>query len=149
MERAWAVFFARWIGGLMWFMAGWTKCFEMGPVVHAEKYFLESAAAVDAWMPEWLLWGVGTTIPTVELLGGGLLLLGLRVRDACVALGLVLIIVTYGHLLTDPQGAFWSSFAHVFPRTILLLAVLVLPRAWDAFSLDALLARRKSGRATD
>ncbi len=143
MERAWAVFFARWIGGLMWFMAGWTKCFAMGPVAHAEKFFIASSHEVGAWMPDWLLWGVGTTIPTVELLAGGLLLLGLRTRDACVALGFVLIIVTYGHLLTDVAGAFWSPFTHVFPRTVLLLPVLLLPREWDRLSLDALLARRR------
>ena len=143
MERAWGLFFARWIGGLMWFMAGWTKCFALGPVEHARLFFLEPSHEVEAWMPDWLLWAVGTSVPTVELLAGGLLLLGLRVRDACVALGLVLVVVTYGHLLTDVQGAFWSPFSHVFPRTVLLLAVLLLPREWDRFSLDALLSRRK------
>ena len=148
MERAWAVFFARWIGGLMWFMAGWTKCFQLGPMAHAEKFFIQTAHEVEAWVPDWLLWGAGTTIPTVELVGGALLLLGLRVREACVALGLVLVVVTYGHLLTDAAGAFWSPFAHVYPRTVLLLAVLVMPRAWDAISLDRLLARKKGPVAT-
>jgi hypothetical protein len=45
---------------------------------------------------------VGVIIPLIELIAGALVILGLRVRDALVALGFVLVIVTFGHLLREP-----------------------------------------------
>jgi hypothetical protein len=33
---SWAVFFVRWVLGLIFFMAGWWKTFELGPVGHAQ-----------------------------------------------------------------------------------------------------------------
>jgi len=38
----------------------------------------------------------------VERDRGVLVILGLRVRDALIALGFVLVIVTFGHLLKEP-----------------------------------------------
>jgi cytochrome c oxidase subunit IV len=75
----------------------------------------------------------------VELLAGGLLLVGWRVREALIALGVVLLIVTFGHLLKEPLYEFHS---HVIPRLALLLFVLMLPREADRFSVDGWLARR-------
>jgi len=51
--RAWAVFFARVILGLIFGMAGYWKCFVLTPTGHAVKYFLPFA---DTWIPIWLLW---------------------------------------------------------------------------------------------
>jgi hypothetical protein len=65
---------------------------------------------------------------------------GLRTRDALVALGFVLAIVTFGHLLSEPLYEFHT---HVIPRLALLLFILMLPREDDRFSLDHLLQRRK------
>jgi hypothetical protein len=58
-------------------------------------------------------------------------------------LGVVLCVVTFGHLLHEPLYAFNE---HVIPRLALTLFVLGLPRAWDRFSLDALLRRRATGQ---
>jgi hypothetical protein len=69
-----------------------------------------------------------------------MVILGLRVREALVALGFVLAVVTFGHLLHEPLYEFHT---HVIPRLALLLFVLLLPRENDAFSLDHLLARRR------
>jgi putative oxidoreductase len=134
---SWAIFFARWVLGLICFMAGWWKVFELTPAGHVERYFTGQFA--DTWIPTWLLWAIGATIPLAELLAGGLLCLGLRVREALVALGGVLVIVTYGHLLLEPL---FSTSGHIFPRLVLLLFLLVAPRGDDRLSLDAWLARR-------
>jgi thiosulfate dehydrogenase (quinone) large subunit len=138
-HRAWAIFFARAILGLIFFMAGEWKVFTLGPMEHARRWFTGPYA--DSILPMWSLWAVGTTIPFVEFLSGGLLIIGWRVREACIALGAVLVIVTFGHLLADPLYEFHT---HVIPRTALLLFVLVMPRDDDRLSLDAWLARRSA-----
>jgi uncharacterized membrane protein YphA (DoxX/SURF4 family) len=137
-QRSWALHFARLILGLIFFMAGVWKVFQLGPLEHARKYFLPFA---DTFLPVWSLWLVGVTIPFVELLGGALLLIGLRVREALIALGGVLVIVTFGHLLHEPL---FNFSGHVIPRLALLLFLLWCPREMDRWSLDFLLARKKS-----
>jgi uncharacterized membrane protein YphA (DoxX/SURF4 family) len=135
-RRAWAIFFAREVLGFIFFMAGVYKVFQLGPIGHARKYFLPFA---DTFLPVWSLWVTGTVIPFVELLAGALLLIGLRVREALIGLGIVLIIVTFGHLLKEPLYPFHE---HVIPRLALLLFVLLLPAEADQISLDALLSKR-------
>lgn len=136
IDRAWALLFARLVLGLIFFMAGFFKVFQLGALEHARKYFLPYA---DTFLPGWSLWFTGVSIPFVELVGGALVILGLRIREALVALGFVLVIVTFGHLLKEPLYEFHS---HVIPRLALLLFVLMLPRAGDRFSLDYVLRRR-------
>ena len=135
--RSWAILFARLVLGLIFFMAGFWKVFQLGPLQHARKYFLPFA---DTFLPVWSLWAVGVAIPFFELTAGALVILGLRVREALIALGLVLAIVTFGHLLKEPLYEFHT---HVIPRLALLLFILVLPREDDRFSVDHLLARQK------
>ena len=137
--RVWALLFARLVLGLIFFMAGFWKVFQLGPLQHARKYFLPFA---DTFLPVWSLWAVGVAIPFVELIAGALVILGLRVREALIALGFVLAIVTFGHLLKEPLYEFHT---HVIPRLALLLFVLMLPRDDDRFSLDHFLGRRKTG----
>jgi uncharacterized membrane protein YphA (DoxX/SURF4 family) len=133
--RAWAILFARLVLGLIFFMAGVMKVFQLGPLEHARKYFLPFA---DTFLPVWSLWTVGVIIPFVELIAGGLIILGLRTREALVSLGFVLATVTFGHLLREPLYEFHT---HVIPRLGLLLFVLILPRGDDRFSLDRLLVQ--------
>ena len=135
IDRAWAILFARLVLGLIFFMAGVMKVFQLGPLNHARKYFLPFA---DTFLPVWSLWAMGVIIPFVELIAGALVILGLRVREALVALGFVLAIVTFGHLLRDPLYEFHT---HVIPRLALLLFVFLLPRAGDRFSLDHFVAK--------
>jgi uncharacterized membrane protein YphA (DoxX/SURF4 family) len=135
-NRAWAILFARLVLGFIFFMAGTWKVFELGPVEHAEKWFLPYR---DSFLPVWSLWAVGCAIPFVELIGGGLLLVGWRTRDALLALGAVLVIVTFGHLLKEPLYPFHE---HVIPRLALLVFVLAMPRDDDRFSVDDLMQRR-------
>jgi uncharacterized membrane protein YphA (DoxX/SURF4 family) len=142
-HRAWALLFARSVLGLIFFMAGLWKVFQLGPLEHARKYFLPFS---DTFLPIWSLWLVGVTIPVLELIAGALLILGLRVREALIALGFVLVIVTFGHLLRDPL---FNFSGHVIPRLALLLFLLWSPREQDRFSVDFFLARWKAARAID
>ena len=137
-NRAWAVLFARLVLGLIFFMAGVWKVFSLGPLNHARKWFLPFA---DTFLPVWSLWAVGVSIPFVEMIAGALVIIGLRTREALIALGFVLAIVTFGHLLHEPLYEFHT---HVIPRLALLLFVLMIPRADDRFSLDYLIRRRKT-----
>jgi len=135
MARSWALLFARLVLGLIFFMAGVWKVFRLGPLEHARKYFLPFA---DSFLPVWSLWFTGTVIPFIELIAGALLILGLRTREALIALGAVLVVVTFGHLLKDPLYEFHT---HVIPRLALLLFVLLLPREDDRLSLDHFIRR--------
>src|SRR5882762_8261382 len=138
LDRSWALLFARLVVGLIFFMAGVWKVFQLGPLGHARNYFLPFA---DTFLPVWSLWATGVVIPFVELIAGGLLIIGLRIHEALIALGFVLVIVTFGHLLKEPLYAFHE---HVIPRLALLLFVLMLPSEDDRFSLDHLVARRRA-----
>ena len=138
INRSWAILFARLVLGLIFFMAGVYKVFDLGPLEHARKYFLPYS---DTFLPVWSLWATGVVIPFIELIAGALVILGLRTREALVALGFVLAIVTFGHLLKEPLYEFHT---HVIPRLALLLFVLLLPREDDRFSIDYFLGRRKN-----
>jgi uncharacterized membrane protein YphA (DoxX/SURF4 family) len=136
-NRSWALLFARLVLGLIFFMAGVWKVFQLGPLNHARKYFLPFS---DTFLPVWSLWATGVVIPFVELIGGALVILGLRTREALIALGFVLAVVTFGHLLKEPLYEFHT---HVIPRLALLLFVFILPSEDDRFSVDHLIARKK------
>jgi uncharacterized membrane protein YphA (DoxX/SURF4 family) len=135
-QRGWAVLFARLVLGLIFFMAGVGKVFQLGPIEHARKYFLPFA---DTFLPLWSLWFVGVLVPFVELIAGGLLILGWRTREALIALGAVLVIVTFGHLLHEPL---FNFSGHVIPRLALLLFLLWCPREQDLYSIDRMIRTR-------
>ena len=135
-RRAFACLFARLVLGLIFFMAGVYKVFTLTPVGHVHKWFLPFR---DTFLPSWSLWAVGLTIPFIELIGGALLLIGWRIYEALLALGVVLVIVTFGHLLHEPL---YHLHEHVIPRLALLLFLLVMPRESDRFSLDYVIAGR-------
>lgn len=142
-DRAWAILFARLVLGLIFFMAGVMKVFQLGPLNHARKYFLPF---VDTFLPVWSLWAMGVVIPFVELIAGALIILGLRVRHALVALGFVLAVVTFGHLLHAPLYEFHT---HVIPRLALVLFILLLPREDDLFSLEYIASATKRHKVTN
>ena len=138
-NRSLAIFFARGVLGLIFFMAGVYKVFQMGTLAHARKWLTGPYA--DTFLPMWSLWAVGTAIPFVELLAGAMVIIGLRTREALIALGCVLLIVTFGHLLKEPLYEFHT---HVIPRLALLLFVLLMPRDDDRISVDYLLTWLKA-----
>jgi uncharacterized membrane protein YphA (DoxX/SURF4 family) len=135
-NAAWAMFFAREVLGLIFFMAGVYKVFQLGPVGHAEKWFLPFR---NTFLPVWSLWIAGVTIPFVELIGGALCIVGWRVRESLLGLGWVLVVVTFGHLLKEPLYPFHE---HVIPRLILVVFLLAMPEGVDRLSIDHWLAVR-------
>ena len=136
-NRGWALFFARWILGLIFFMSGVWKVFQLGPIGHARRFFI--GPYEESFLPLWLLWSAGTVIPVVELTAGALLLVGWRVREALLALVGVLVVVTFGHLLAEPLYEFHT---HVIPRAALVLFLLWMPREEDVLTLDYWRTRR-------
>jgi uncharacterized membrane protein YphA (DoxX/SURF4 family) len=130
-SKAWAILFARAVVGLIFFMAGFWKVFQLGPAGHVRRYFLPFQ---DTFLPVWSLWAVGFAIPFVELIAGAMVIVGFQTRVALMALGFVLVIVTFGHLLHEPLYAFHE---HVIPRLALVLLLLLLPKDWDRYSVDA------------
>ncbi|MGZ3480529.1 MAG: DoxX family protein [Myxococcaceae bacterium] len=140
-RRRWAILFARLILALIFFMAGVWKVFSLGPLEHARRLFVEPYA--HTFLPAWSLWATGVVVPFVELFAGALLLVGFRTREALLALGGVLVLVTFGHLVTEPLYEFHT---HVIPRAALLLFVLVMPAAEDRFSIDGWMRSRPRKR---
>jgi uncharacterized membrane protein YphA (DoxX/SURF4 family) len=140
-DRGWARLFARGVVGILFFMAGWWKCFELTPMQHARGMFVEGYA--DSWIPAFLLWALGLSIPVVELVAGGLTIVGFRTREALIALGIVLLLVTYGHALKEPL---FSIQGHIFPRGLLLVLTLMLPAHEDRLTVDHWLERRRKPR---
>ena len=140
-DRAWAVFVARAILGVVFLVAGIYKVFMWGPLEHAATLFVKPYA--DTFLPVWSLWLTGAAVPVLELVCGALVLVGLATRPALFVLGAILVLVTFGHLLLQPST---SINPFILPRSALLLIVVFFPATADRFSLDALLWRRTQVR---
>ncbi len=136
-SSALALFFSRWVLGLMFLMPGFFKVFSEGAVTFAQENFVGDYQ--DTWIPVWLLWTLGFLVPYIELLAGGLLCLGFRVKESLASLGCVLVIVTYGHLLKDP---FFDMSGDVFPLLVLAVFIFMVPREKDRLSLDWLMNKK-------
>jgi uncharacterized membrane protein YphA (DoxX/SURF4 family) len=145
LNLTWLTFFTRVIAGLLFGMAGYYKVFIMTPAGHAEKYFTGPYA--DTWIPHWLLLITGVSVPFVELIAGFLLVVGLFRLPSAIALGFVLVLVTYGHELKEPL---FNVTSHILPRTLLLIPTWMLPTEADSWSLDFVIAwwRRRALEAT-
>jgi len=133
-EKAFAILFVRLILGLTFVQAGIYKIFELGPIEHAKKYFLVEPY-LSSFLPLWLLYISGIIIPIVELIAGSLVLIGFRAREALVALGVILVVVTFGHLLADP---FFDLHRQIFVRLSMIIFLLMFSTHEDFFSFDAL-----------
>lgn len=140
-STATALVLTRAVLGLIFFMAGVYKVFSLGPIGHVRLFFLPFQGT---FLPTWSLWTIGFVIPFVELGAGALVLLGWLRTEAYLALGWVLVVVTFGHLLREPLYAFHE---HVVPRLVLLLLLLLMPPQADRFSIDEFLHRARDKRA--
>jgi len=127
----------RLILGLIFLMQGYGKVFNYGVENLYQMDFFHGT--YKDLLPDWLTRGTAYFTSYTELVGGFLLTIGLFRDYALYALGLVLVIVTFGHGLAEP---IWD-LSHVMYRTILLLALLYLPRAWDRWSVDAFIDNKK------
>ena len=130
-----ALLTARVLLGLIFFMQGWGKVFTWG----VENVYRSVFSSYTAYLPEFLLKIAAYYTSYVELIAGFLVILGLFRNYALYALASVLVMVTFGHGLSEP---IWD-LQHVMYRAILLLLLLLLPGSWDQFRLDSFL---RSGR---
>ncbi|MCG8448559.1 MAG: DoxX family protein [Pirellulales bacterium] len=137
MKSNWpiAVFIVRWILGLLFLMAGYWKVFVLTPAAHAQNYFVGGFS--DTWIPTWLLLALGYAIPFLELAAGLLICIGLRTREALIAVGLLLIVTTYGHALQEPL---FDIAGHTFTRLALIIFLLLAPAGSDRYAIDTWLA---------
>jgi len=140
-DRAWAIFVARAILGIVFFVGGLYKVFIWGPIAHARVLFVVPYA--KTFLPVWGLWASGTAIPVVELVAGLLVLVGLWTRPSLFILGAILVFVTFGHLLLQSST---SINPFILPRSALLMVVLLAPSDADVLSVDHLLRVRRRPR---
>ncbi len=144
MSDNWPIvnFIVRWILGLLFLMAGYWKVFVLTPAGHAQQFFVEGFS--DSWIPTWLLHLFGYSIPFLELVAGLLICIGFRTREALIAVGLLLILTTYGHALQQPL---FDIDGHTFTRLALIVFLLLAPVGNDRYSIDHLLLARKGNRS--
>ena len=126
----------RLILGFIFLMQGFGKVVTWGlEKVYQADFF---QGTFEGLLPNSIIWATAYYTSYIELIGGLLLVLGFKTNYALYALASVLIIVTFGHGLAEP---IWD-LPHVMYRTILLVALLLLPRDWDRFSLDNLIKKK-------
>lgn len=131
-----AVLTLRLLLGLIFFMQGFGKVFKWGVENVYQNFF--AAEKYDV-LPDFITYITAYYTSYVELIAGFLVVIGWKRDYALYALASVLVIVTFGHGLAEP---IWD-LSHVMPRAILLVALLLLPKEWDKFSLDQWLNSRK------
>ena len=133
--RSAGMLFLRALLGIIFLMQGYGKVFTFGVSKVYEMFFKAFESTI---LPKWLIWSTAYFTSYVELICGGLLLLGLFRKFALYLLAIDLLAVSFGHGLMEP---IWD-LSHVIPRAILLAALFLLPAEWDKWNADALLNKR-------
>ncbi len=134
-RRACGIFLLRTLLGLIFLMQGYGKVFTWGMDGVYQSAFADFE---KTWLPVFLLKATAYFTAFAELLGGLALVFGLFRQYAYAVLGLVLLLVAYGHGLESP---IWD-LQHVFPRAAMLVALLLLPKDWDSWHLDKFVFKR-------
>ena len=130
LSRAIGLLTIRLVLGLVFFMQGFGKVFNIGVENLYQNYFFQPYQ--DTFIPTSILKFTAYYTSFVELIAGTLLILGIFRRYSLYALATVLVIVSFGHGLLEPS---WDMHDVIF-RLILVAALLILPQEWDRFSLD-------------
>lgn len=131
-----AVLTMRLLLGVIFFFQGFGKVFKFGLDNVYKNFFQSSYSDI---LPDFILLFTAYYTSLIELIGGFLLVIGLKRDYTLYALASVLVIVSIGHGLKDP---IWD-LSHVMYRAILLIGLLLLPKAWDTISIDNVLKTRK------
>ncbi|MFM7823531.1 MAG: DoxX family protein [Bacteroidota bacterium] len=127
-----AIMTARVILGLLFLFQGYDKIFRVG--IGQVSNAVNTGIGNGFLSPKL----VNTTVfisSWIELIAGGMMVLGIFKTIASVALCANLIVVTIGFSWSKP---IWDEM-HVFVRLSLLLLVMMLPTQWDQLSLDNLI----------
>jgi len=117
-------------------MQGFGKIFSWGVEnVYKSDFFYGTFKDL---LPDFLIQATAYYTSYIELIGGFLLIIGFKTNYALYALASVLVIVTFGHGLAEPV---WD-LSNVMYRAMLLVALLLVPKEWDRFSLDSLIGKK-------
>jgi putative oxidoreductase len=127
-----ATLIARVFLGLLFFFQGFDAVFKVKVSNVIEAY---QATFENKGIPRFLTVCGSWFTSYVELIGGLLLILGLFQCYALPLLGINLIIASIAFGIVSPM---WDM-RFVFPRLALLLFLLVVPSAWDYYSIDHLI----------
>ena len=127
-----AVFIARVFLGILFFFQGYDAIFNIKIKNVVESY---EATFINRKMPRFLIVLATWFTSYTEFICGFLLIIGLFEYAALFLLGINLIVAAIGFGMNTPM---WDS-KYVFPRLVLVLLLLLVPDAWDAWSLDSLL----------
>jgi uncharacterized membrane protein YphA (DoxX/SURF4 family) len=122
------VFILRVLLGLIFMMQGFGKVFTWG----LDNVYKGFEPYEDTFLPKFILVFAAYFTSYTELIAGFLLVIGLFRNYALYALGVVLLIVSFGHGLSSP---IWD-LSHVFPRAALLITLLLLPEEWDKWQIQ-------------
>jgi len=137
LNRSFAILTLRLVLGFVFLMQGFGKVFTMGiENIFNSAFFYE---AYKDLLPELVIYATAYYTSYIELIGGLLLVIGFKRDYALYALASVLVIVTFGHGLID----FVWNLSNVMFRMIPLVALLLLPKKWDRFSIDRWLVKRR------
>ncbi|MFN8582080.1 MAG: hypothetical protein U0163_14045 [Gemmatimonadaceae bacterium] len=132
-----SVLLARWLLGLATLLPALWRIFHVGPFAQARQEFV--APLSGTMVPVWLRWLVGFPLPFVDLIAGGLVLLGVQTRGALTAVACTILVMTLGMIVREPSHDFPLQLG---PRVALLLYVLAMPESVDRWGLEAWLERK-------
>ncbi len=127
-----ALLFMRLVLGILFLMQGYDKIFRLG--LRKTEAGVADAMRVTK-LPSSIVNTITIISSVIELVGGIMLLTGFLIYPALLFLGIDLVIVVFGMSLREPL---WDM-RFVWPRLILLLALLLLPYTCDRLSIDHLL----------
>ena len=136
MNKYIATLILRVLLGLIFLMQGYGKVFTFG-VSNIYSNILTDYQST--FLPKWLLCITAYYTSYIELIFGLLLVLGIFNNISLYLLGSVLIVVSFGHGLIEP---IWDLH-HLFFRTAMLITLLILPSAWNKYSFDTIIFRKK------
>ena len=117
--------------GILFLFQGYDKIFRV-KISGVIETFLEEAEQHHIHRPWVTIVTYYTSI--VEFVGGLLLLVGLFTNYSLILLSTDMVLVAFAFSVMNPV---WD-LRHVFPRLMLLTALLVFPNEWNKLSLDFL-----------
>ncbi len=132
-----SVLVARVLLGVSTLLPAMWRVFHVGPFAQARQEFV--APLSGTMIPIWLRWLIGFPIPFVDLIAGALILLGVQVRGASVAVSATILAMALGALVREPLHDFPLQ---LLPRVALVLYVMAMPESVDRWGLEPWLERK-------
>lgn len=118
--------------GILFLFQGYDKIFKV-KISGVVNTFLDDAE--HHHLPRWMVTFIACFTSYVEFIGGALLLAGVFTQYTLLLLGLDLLLAALAFSLLQPM---WD-LKHVFPRLVMVAALLLMPKEWNYFSIDNLI----------